>query len=73
MRADEPTRHAGWLTLTALVALTTAPYLFLLPGLRSAELLGLPAWLVSSVTATLLLSGLIAWGLRRYWKEDEDA
>ncbi len=58
------------MVLLGLVALGTAPLPFL--GEGSPRLwLGLPLWLWWSGGFTVLLSALIAWGVLRYWSDDD--
>ena len=66
---DEPRRHPLFLVLLALAALGTAPIAFV--GRPPSVWLGLPLWLWSSIGFTLALSALTAWGVLRYWKDDE--
>lgn len=65
---DEPRKHPIFLGLLALVALGTVPIAFV--GRPSTTFIGLPVWLWSSIGFTLLLSGLTAWGVMRYWSDD---
>lgn len=67
--ADEPRKHPLYMLLLALCALGTAPFLFI--GSDSRFVLGLPLWLWSSAGFTLALSLLTAWGILRYWRDDE--
>ncbi len=66
---DEPRKHPLFLLLLALAAIGTVPIAFV--GREPASWLGLPVWLWSSVGFTLLLSALTAWGVLRYWKDDD--
>ena len=66
---DEPRRHPVYMTLLGLAALGTVPIAFV--GAADASWLGLPVWLWSSVTSTVALSALIAWGVLRYWRDDD--
>lgn len=67
---DEPRRHPVYLTLLGLAALGTVPLLFVERELGSV--LGIPIWLWSSGTFTVLLSALTSWGVLRYWRDDEE-
>lgn len=66
---DEPRRHPLFLLLLALAALGTVPVLFV--GRPLAVVLGLPVWLWWSIGCTVALSGLTAWGVLRYWEDDD--
>jgi len=66
---DEPRKHPVFLALLGLVALGTVPIWFV--GREPTSWLGLPLWLWSSIGFTMALSGLTAWGVLRYWKDDE--
>lgn len=66
---DEPRNHPLFLLLLGLAALGTVPLGFV--GRGSETWLGLPLWLWSSIGFTLALSSLTAWGILRYWEEDE--
>jgi hypothetical protein len=68
--SDEPRRHPVFMLLLTLCALGTAPFLFI--GAETRLVLGLPTWLWSSIFFTLALSALTAWGIVRYWKDDDD-
>ena len=61
--SDEPRRHPIYMSLVALCALGTAPFLFI--GTDTRLVLGLPTWLWSSIGFTLALSALTAWGVIR--------
>ncbi|MCB1032503.1 MAG: DUF3311 domain-containing protein [Acidobacteria bacterium] len=67
---DEPRRHPRYLLLLGLVALATVPLPFI--GSEPTILLGVPLWLWWSFGWTVALSLLTAWGLRRYWHDDEE-
>ncbi|MEZ5332294.1 MAG: hypothetical protein R2991_09645 [Thermoanaerobaculia bacterium] len=69
--SDEPRRHPLYLALLGLCALATSPYLF--AGRAAGRVAGLPLWLWWSAGCTLALSALIAWGVHRYWRSDDDA
>jgi len=66
---DEPRKHPIYLTVLALAALGTVPFLFV--GRATRLWLGVPLWLWSSAGFTLLLSACIAWGVVRYWDDDD--
>lgn len=66
---DEPRKHPVFLVLLAIAALGTVPILFV--GREPQQWLGIPVWLWSSIGFTWALSALTAWGLLRYWKDDE--
>ena len=66
---DEPRHHPRFLVLLGLVALATIPWPFV--GENPALLLGVPLWLWWSLGWTAVLSALTAFGLQRYWREDE--
>ena len=66
---DEPRAHPVYLVLLALAALGTVPLAFV--GGSMSSFLGLPVWLWSSIAFTLALSGLTAWGVLRYWEDDD--
>ncbi len=66
---DEPRQHPLFMLLLLLCALGTAPFLFI--GSESRLVLGLPTWLWSSIGFTVALSLLTAWGVLRYWRDDE--
>lgn len=66
---DEPRRHWLYLILVALAILGSVPFAFV--GRTPAPVFGLPLWLVSSMIFTALLSFLTAWGIMRYWKDDD--
>lgn len=66
---DEPRKHPLYLTLLVLAALGTVPLAF--AGRELGSWLGLPLWLWSSLGFTLALSVLTAWGILRYWEDDE--
>lgn len=68
---DEPRRHPVYMILLGLAALGTVPVAFVGAGPRAW--LGLPLWLWSSIGFTVALSALIAWGVLRYWTDDDDA
>ena len=68
-RFDEPRKHPLFLAALALAAVGTAPIFFV--GRPVSTFLGLPLWLWSSVLFTLLLSALTAWGVVRYWSDDD--
>ena len=68
---DEPRRHPVYMLLLAAAALGTVPIAFV--GATERAWLGLPVWLWSSAGFTLALSCLIAWGVLRYWHDDDDA
>ena len=55
--------------LLALACLASVPVFFVSPS--PAVWLGLPIWLWWSFGWTVVLSLLTAWGLLRYWKDDE--
>jgi membrane protein implicated in regulation of membrane protease activity len=57
------------MALLGLCALATSPYLFVAGPDRL--LAGLPLWLWWSLSCTLALSILIAWGVWRYWRDDD--
>lgn len=65
---DEPRRHPLFLLLLALAALGTIPVAFV--GREAVFWLGLPVWLWSSILFTAALSGVTAWGILRFWKDD---
>ena len=67
--SDEPRKHPFFLLLLSLAAVGTVPICFV--GRQPASWLGLPLWLWSSIGFTLALSALTAWGVLRYWKDDE--
>lgn len=69
--SDEPRRHSLYMALLGLCALATSPYLF--AAAPEGDLGGLPLWLWWSVGCTVALSALIAWGIYRYWRADDDA
>jgi len=66
---DEPRKHPIYMVLLGLSALGTVPILFV--GAKPTSWLGLPVWLWSSAFFTLALSCLIAWGVVRYWRDDD--
>ena len=66
---DEPRRHRFFLIVLALVILGTVPFLFV--GRTPALMLGLPLWLWSSIVFTVALSTVTAWGIVRYWKDED--
>lgn len=68
---DEPRRHPLYMALLGLCALATSPYLF--AAAPDRLLAGLPLWLWWSLGCTGALSALIAWGVYRYWRSDDDA
>ncbi|MCZ6726163.1 MAG: hypothetical protein O7A98_02270 [Acidobacteria bacterium] len=68
---DEPRKHPVYMVLLGLVALGSVPLWFV--GAAPTDWLGLPVWLWSSIGFTLALSGMIAWGILRYWRDDDDA
>ena len=55
--------------LLALAAIGTVPFPFV--GRQPVDWLGLPLWLWSSLAFTVALSALTAWGILRYWRDDE--
>ena len=67
---DEPRRHPVYMLLLAVAALGTVPIFFV--GAPAWSWLGLPVWLWSSAGFTLVLSCLIAWGVLRYWPDEDD-
>lgn len=67
--SDEPRKHPIFLVLLALAALGTVPIWFV--GRAPQSWLGLPVWLWSSIGFTWTLSALTAWGVLRYWKDDD--
>ena len=67
--SDEPRKHPLFLILLAVAALGTVPVAFV--GRPPAAWLGLPVWLWSSIGFTLLLSALTAWGVLRYWRDED--
>ena len=69
--SDEPRKHPVYMVLLGAAALGTVPLFFVCRP--SATFLGLPLWLVSSAGFTLAFSGLIIWGVLRYWRDDDDA
>lgn len=66
---DEPRRHPIFMVLLGAAAVGTVPVWFV--GSAPKDWLGLPIWLWSSAGFTLLLSGLIAWGILAYWHDDD--
>lgn len=68
---DEPRRHRMYCLAMVTAVLATVPFAFV--GRAPASWLGLPLWLWSSFGATAVLSGLTAWGILRYWRDDDDA
>jgi hypothetical protein len=64
---DEPRRHPVFMTLLAAAAAGTVPFAF--AGAGPTMVWGLPLWLWWSILFTVLLSGLTAWGILRYWKD----
>ncbi len=66
---DEPRRHRGYLLLLALTCLNTIPWPF--AGRAPVILAGLPDWLWWSGGWTVALSVVTAWGILRYWRDDE--
>ena len=66
---DEPRKHRGFMLLLGAVCLATIPVLFVGPSPKLW--LGLPVWLWWSLGWTAALSGLTAWGVLRYWKDDD--
>ncbi len=67
--ADEPRRHPVFMVLLAICAVGTAPIVFV--GSPTTFFLGLPLWLWWSAGFTLALSALTAWGIVRYWRDDD--
>lgn len=67
---DEPRRHPLFLLLLALCALGTVPFAFV--GAEATSVLGLPLWLWSSIGFTAGLSALTAWGVLRYWRDEDE-
>lgn len=67
---DEPRRHPGFLIVLALTALATVPWFWI--GRPVTLLAGIPLWLWGSVLGTLALSFVTAWGILRYWRDDDD-
>lgn len=67
--ADEPRRHPVFMVLLAICAVGTAPIVFV--GSPAVFVLGLPLWLWWSAGFTLALSALTAWGIVRYWRDDD--
>ncbi|MEM7352288.1 MAG: hypothetical protein AAF657_15915 [Acidobacteriota bacterium] len=67
---DEPRRHRRYMWTVVLVALGTAPFPFI--GRETALFWGLPLWLWWSFLMTAALSGLTAWGMLRFWRDDRD-
>ena len=67
--SDEPRRHPRYLALLAAAALLTAPFPFI--GGPPSLWLGLPVWLWWSLGWTVALSLLTAWGILRYWRDDD--
>ena len=59
----------GFMLLLGVVCLATIPVLFVGPSPKLW--LGLPVWLWWSLGWTAALSGLTAWGVLRYWKDDD--
>lgn len=57
------------MTLVAIAIVGGVPFAFVGRPLRT--MFGLPTWLWSSILFTALLSILTAWGLLRYWRDDE--
>ena len=70
MKRDEPKRHPLYMFLLALSALATVP--FLTAGGSSSFMWGLPTWLWLSLAATCLFAGLTAYGILRYWRDDDN-
>lgn len=66
---DEPRQHPVYMFVLLLCALGTAPFLFI--GSKSSLVLGLPTWLWSSIGFTVALSVMTAWGVLRYWREED--
>lgn len=66
---DEPRHHRFYLLLLALAILGSVPFAFI--GRTPPAVWGLPLWLLSSMVFTALLSFLTAWGIMRYWKDDD--
>ena len=66
---DEPRRHPLYLLALLVCALGTAPFSFI--GSEARMWLGLPVWLWASIGFTLALSVLTAWGILRYWDDDD--
>lgn len=66
---DEPRNHPRFLLLLAIVCLATVPVFFVGPS--PVLWLGLPVWLWWSLGWTAALSALTAWGVLRYWKDDD--
>ncbi len=67
----EPRQHPIYMVLLGLAALGSVPIWFV--GATPRSWMGLPVWLWSSIGFTLALSILIAWGVLRYWEDDDDA
>jgi len=67
-RPDGPRLPRSYLLLLGLVAIAIVPFAFI-PG-TTGSWLGLPLWLWSSLTFTVLLSVLVAWGILRLWRDD---
>ena len=66
---DEPRKHPLFMLLLALCGIGTAPFLFI--GSEPRSVLGIPLWLWSSIGFTLALSVLTAWGILKYWQDDD--
>jgi len=66
---DEPRRHPWYMAALALNALAIIPLPFI--GPEPSFWLGLPLWLWWSFAWTVSLSCLTAWGILRYWRDDE--
>ena len=66
---NEPRQHPIYMVLLGIAALGCVPIWFV--GSDPRSWLGLPVWLWSSAGFTVVLSVLIAWGILRYWKDDD--
>ncbi len=66
---DEPRRHPVFMILLALTALAIVPLPFINP--QPTLWLGIPLWLWWSFGWTFVLSCLTAWGILRYWRDDD--
>ncbi len=67
---DEPRRHRRYMVCVGLVILATAPTPFI--GRDTVLMMGLPLWLWWSFGFTAALSGLTAYGMLRFWRDDSD-
>ena len=66
---DQPLRHRTFLIVIAALTLATSPWAFV--GRRVRLVFGIPVWLWSSIIFTVLLAGMTAFGILRWWRDDE--